>query len=69
MSGGVVRALEVIFKTGERFSDLRRRQECPYRPIILGIERPRKALYERIDHRIDLMLAQGWVDEVKDFAG
>ena len=62
----VVRALEVIFKTGERFSDLRRRQECPYHPIILGIERPREALYERIDHRIDLMLAQGWVDEVKD---
>jgi tRNA dimethylallyltransferase len=61
----VVRALEVIFKTGERFSDLRRKQECPYRPIILGIERPREALYERIDQRIEIMLAQGWVDEVK----
>jgi tRNA dimethylallyltransferase len=61
----VVRALEVIFKTGERFSDLRRKQQCPYRPIILGIERPREALYERIDQRIEIMLAQGWVDEVK----
>ena len=61
----VVRALEVIFKTGERFSDLRRKQQCPYRPIILGIERPREVLYERIDQRIEIMLAQGWVDEVK----
>ena len=61
----VVRALEVIFKTGERFSDLRRKQQCPYRPIVLGIERPREALYERIDQRIEIMLTQGWVDEVK----
>ncbi|HCU56843.1 MAG TPA: tRNA (adenosine(37)-N6)-dimethylallyltransferase MiaA [Anaerolineaceae bacterium] len=61
----VVRALEVIFKTGERFSDLRRKQQCPYQPVILGIERPREELYERIDQRIEIMLTQGWVDEVK----
>ncbi len=61
----VVRALEVIFKTGERFSDLRRKQQCPYQPVILGIERPREELYERIDRRIEIMLKQGWVDEVK----
>ena len=61
----VVRALEVIFKTGERFSDLRRKQQCIYHPMILGIVRPRDELYERIDQRIELMLAQGLVDEVK----
>lgn len=60
-----VRALEVIFKTGERFSELRNRQECPYKPIILGIERPREALYERVDQRIDQMLEAGLVDEVR----
>lgn len=60
-----VRALEVIFKTGERFSDLRRRQVCPYQPIILGINRPREELYERVDHRIEQMLDEGLVDEVK----
>jgi len=60
-----VRALEVIFKTGERFSDLRRKQECPFDPIILGITRPREELYQRIDHRIALMLEEGLVDEVK----
>lgn len=60
-----VRALEVIFKTGERFSDLRQRQVCPYHPIILGINRPREELYERVDHRIEQMLDEGLVDEVK----
>jgi tRNA dimethylallyltransferase len=60
-----VRALEVILKTGERFSDLRKKQACPYRPIILGIERPREELYERVDQRIEQMLEEGLIDEVK----
>jgi len=60
-----VRALEVVFKTGKLFSDLRRKQACPYRPIILGIERPREELYERIDRRIDQMLDEGLIDEVR----
>lgn len=61
----VVRALEVIFKTGERFSDLRRKQDCPYEPVILGLTRPREDLYQRVDQRIELMLKQGLVDEVR----
>ena len=60
-----VRALEVIFKTGERFSELRNKQECPYFPIILGIERPRDELYERVDQRIEQMLDDGLVDEIR----
>ena len=60
-----VRALEVIFKTGERFSELRQKQACPYHPIILGVERPREELYERMDQRIDAMLADGLVEEVE----
>jgi len=61
----VVRALEVIFNTGERFSELRRKQECPYDPIILGIDRPREELYERVDQRIEAMLENGLVDEIR----
>jgi tRNA dimethylallyltransferase len=60
-----VRALEVIFKTGERFSDLRRKQTCRYKPLILGIDRPRENLYERIDRRVEQMLDQGLVEEVR----
>ncbi len=61
----VVRALEVIFKTGERFSDLRRKQDSPYRTIILGLTMSREDLYHRVDKRIDLMMEQGLVDEVR----
>jgi tRNA dimethylallyltransferase len=60
-----VRALEVIFNTGERFSDLRNRQDCLYDPIIFGINRPREALYERVDQRIERMLEAGLIDEVR----
>lgn len=60
-----VRALEVILKTGKRFSTLRRKQESPYLPIILGIERPREELYERVDQRIDQMLDASLVEEIK----
>lgn len=60
-----IRALEVIFNTGELFSDLRQKQQCLYDPIILGIKRPREELYKRIDERIDQMLAGGLIDEVQ----
>ena len=60
-----VRALEVIFKTGLRFSDLRRKQECRYEPLVIGINRPRDVLYARIDQRIDEMLSQGLIEEVQ----
>jgi tRNA dimethylallyltransferase len=60
-----VRALEVILKTGERFSDLRRKQACPYRPVVLGIQRSREDLYQRVDQRIDQMIKDGLVEEVQ----
>jgi len=60
-----IRALEVIFKTGERFSDLRQKQVCRYSAVTLGIDRPREVLYERIDQRIEQMLDQGLVEEVQ----
>ena len=60
-----VRAIEVIFCTGERFSDLRKRQQCRYAPLVLGIARGRETLYERIDLRIDQMLTDGLVAEIQ----
>lgn len=61
-----IRAMEVIFKTGEKFSVLRDKQECSYDPIILGLERSREELYQRVDQRIEQMLADGLVDEVRN---
>jgi tRNA dimethylallyltransferase len=60
-----VRALEVIFKTGERFSKQRRKGDSPYNTLILGLKRPRDELFARIDKRIQNMLADGLIDEVR----
>jgi tRNA dimethylallyltransferase len=61
----VIRALEVFEITGKGAWAQRRREPPPYRILTLGLTLPRPILYERIDARIDAMLAQGWVEEVK----
>lgn len=60
-----IRALEVIFHTGERFSDQRRREPVPYDIFQVGLNRPREELFERIDLRVDQMVEAGFVEEVK----
>ncbi len=60
-----VRALEVIFSTGQRFSEQRNSYPSPYEVLLLGLSRPRQELYERIDSRIRAMLAGGLVEEVR----
>jgi tRNA dimethylallyltransferase len=60
-----VRALEVIFTTGRRFSDQRVQSESPYSLLTIGLRRPRAELYARVDARIDAMFANGLLDEVR----
>ncbi len=59
-----VRALEVIFGTGRRFSDQRKKRGSPYSVMKIGLRRPRSELYQRIDARIDQMIADGFAAEV-----
>ena len=61
----IVRALEVIFTTGVRFSDQRKKQRSPYNILKLGLIRPRSELYQRIDDRIQNMIEAGLVLEVQ----
>lgn len=60
-----VRALEVIFHTGRRFSDQRQRKGSYYSLLKIGLHRPRTDLYRRIDERIQMMIMSGFVDEVR----
>lgn len=60
-----IRALEVVMRTGRRFSDQSKQGKPPYRTLVLGLSRPRPELYARIDARIDKMLAAGFEDEVR----
>jgi tRNA dimethylallyltransferase len=61
----IVRALEVILSTGERFSDQKTRQGSPFDLLQIGLIRPREELYQRIDQRVDNMLDAGLVQEVR----
>lgn len=60
-----IRALEVIFTTGRKFSEQRGQGDSPYHLISIGLARPREELYRRVDERIDTMFANGFIDEVK----
>ena len=61
----VVRALEVYMETGTPISALQRKSPPPYRILQIGLTWPREQLYERVDARIDQMIAAGLVDEVR----
>ena len=61
----VIRAFEVIFSSGIKFSDQRKRGDPAYWITSVGLTRPRDVLYRRIDARIELMFANGLMDEVK----
>lgn len=60
-----IRALEVTLLSGRRFSDQRRSGEKVYHPYIIGVMRSREELYARIDRRVDQMIQNGFVAEVR----
>jgi tRNA dimethylallyltransferase len=60
-----IRALEVIFTTGRKFSDQRGQSDSPYDLLTIGLKRPREELYARVDKRIEAMFAAGLLDEVR----
>ncbi len=60
-----IRALEVIFGTGQLFSKQRQCQPTKYTTLIIGLTRSRQELYQRVDQRIMDMIDQGLIDEVK----
>jgi tRNA dimethylallyltransferase len=63
----VIRALEVIHLTGITMAEQMRLQKrtTPYNLVLIGLNMDRAQLYARIEQRIDLMLEQGLVDEVR----
>jgi tRNA dimethylallyltransferase len=64
----ILRALEVYYATGRPFSELAREhafRERRYPCLKIGLTLPREVLYERLDARVDEMLSQGLLEEVK----
>jgi tRNA dimethylallyltransferase len=64
----IIRALEVMEATGtplSEFINAHRFKDAPYKVLKLGLALPREELYQRIETRVEVMLAQGWLEEVK----
>lgn len=64
----VVRALAYCIQTGEKFSEYNERESqktSPYNYKYFVLNTDRETLYNRIEQRIDIMLKEGLVDEVK----
>lgn len=63
----VMRALEVCLLSGRPYSEQRvgHRRERPFRIVKIGTEIDRPTLYERIDRRVDQMIADGLEQEVE----
>jgi tRNA dimethylallyltransferase len=63
----VIRALEVYHLTGQTFSEQQagQKKDSPYELCIIGLTMDRAELYRRIEQRVDIMIEQGLVEEVK----
>jgi tRNA dimethylallyltransferase len=64
----VIRAIEVYTHTNKPISEHvkeSRLEPAPYRYIVYGLNWDREKLYRRIDARVDKMIAQGLIDEVR----
>lgn len=64
----VIRALEFFRETGKSLAvhnEEQRKKESQYRYAYFVLNRDRKQLYERINRRVDRMMEQGLLEEVK----
>ena len=64
----ITRVLEIYNATGRNKTELEKksRKEVPYNYLIFGINMERSILYDRINKRVDIMLEQGLIEEVKN---
>lgn len=63
----VIRALEICRGTGKPYSSYRNKRTNPrnFDVIKIGLELSREEIYNRINRRVDLMMEEGLLDEVK----
>jgi tRNA dimethylallyltransferase len=64
----VIRALEVTLVTGRPISEQQRKTPPPYRILQVGLALPRPQLHERVDARVERMMAAGLLQETQRLA-
>lgn len=65
----IIRALEVCLKSGRPMSQLKKKRAgiwTQYEVILIGLNRSRSQLYQRIDRRVDTMFKKGAVREARE---
>ncbi len=62
----MMRALEIILFTGNSILSYQthQKEKRDFKTLKIGLELPRPILYERINHRVDKMIADGLIEEV-----
>ena len=63
----VIHALEICYMTGKTYTSFRTQQikPRPFRIVKVGLTRDREELYDRINRRVDQMMADGLLKEVR----
>ncbi len=67
----VIRALEIFYRTGKTRSEtqIEQQPDLIYQTALIGLTMDRDQLYERINLRVDLMVKEGLIEEVKNLYG
>ena len=63
----IVHSLEIYYMTGKPFSSFRtgEKKKRKFRIVKIGLNRDRSVLFERINRRVDMMMEQGLMEEVR----
>ncbi|MCD6169721.1 MAG: tRNA (adenosine(37)-N6)-dimethylallyltransferase MiaA [Candidatus Latescibacteria bacterium] len=64
----ILRALEVFQITGRKISEMQKilpQQKLEFTPVVVGLNMERKRLYQKIEQRVERMIAEGLVEEVE----
>ena len=63
----IMRALEVCLSSGQKYSELRKgeRKEREFQIVKIGVSMPREQLYDRVNRRVEMMIAAGLEAEAR----
>ncbi|HPJ89306.1 MAG TPA: tRNA (adenosine(37)-N6)-dimethylallyltransferase MiaA [Thermotogota bacterium] len=61
-----IRALEVYYKTGRKFSEMGRERLPDERFVLIYLSRERSVIYDRINRRVDQMIEMGLIEETSE---
>ena len=63
----IIRALEICIGTGKPYSSFRKNnvEKRPFEVLKIGLKMDRAMLYDRINHRVDLMMEAGLLEEAQ----